>query len=74
MPNFMNVGSSLRKELAEDDDLLDYQFQQIYLDRRLRTPTTPDLVIEEDEEESESEEYSSGEFQSELSLFLGLKR
>lgn len=74
MPNFMNVGSSLRKELAEDDDLLDYQFQQIYLDRRLRTPTTPDLVIEEDEEESESEEYSSGEFQSELSFFLGLKR
>lgn len=46
MPNFMNVGSSLRRELNEDFDE-EFDFSR-------DGPTTPDLIIEEDED-SEAE-------------------
>ena len=39
MPDFKGVGFSLRKELNEDGG-----------DYNLNSPTTPDLIIEEDEE------------------------
>ncbi|KAI9264308.1 hypothetical protein BDA99DRAFT_508960 [Phascolomyces articulosus] len=44
MPDFKGVSSSLRKELNED--VGEYQ---------LHSPTTPDLIIEEDDEESDTD-------------------
>ncbi|KAI9032618.1 Rho GTPase activation protein [Phycomyces nitens] len=53
MPNFMNIGSSLCKELEEDFDDVNsnYHLQQMdiityYLEDSMSDPSTPDLVIE----------------------------
>lgn len=59
MPNFMNIGSSLRRELNESDDEEDhYSFKSSYgfdsmLNNFGRTIHTPDLIIEEEESDSE---------------------
>lgn len=53
MPNFMNVGHSLRRELNESDE--DDDFNQ-YLQIDSGAPfilKTPELIIEEEEEESD---------------------
>ncbi|KAI9497788.1 Rho GTPase activation protein [Zychaea mexicana] len=60
MPDFKGVGSSLRKELNEDG--IDYN-------TNYHTPTTPDLIIEEDEESDlEYEHRASPEMTSEQRL------
>lgn len=64
MPNFMNIGSSLRRELNEEGDDTDdnYNFRQNLgandhplFNGALYGANTPDLIIEE-EEESDSEQ------------------
>lgn len=54
MPNFMNVGHSLRRELNESDE--DDDFNQ-YLQIDFRVPfilKTPELIIEEEESDPET--------------------
>lgn len=59
MPNFMNIGSSLRRELNESDDEDDHcGFKPTFgfdsmLNNYGRTIQTPDLIIEEEESDSE---------------------
>jgi hypothetical protein len=62
MPNFMNVGPSLRRELNEEDDDdvgINYQRLMTFSDFTLRNLHTPDLIIEE-ESDSELSEVSAG--------------
>ncbi|KAI8996948.1 hypothetical protein BDB01DRAFT_862678 [Pilobolus umbonatus] len=56
MPNFLNVGSSLRRELNEEpgaDEELDEDYSPV--GNFIRALHTPDLIIEEDSDGSDSE-------------------
>ncbi|KAG0186396.1 hypothetical protein DFQ28_007927 [Apophysomyces sp. BC1034] len=58
MPNFKNVGTSLRQELNEEFDHNTYQFQQIDIPGftdGIPAPT-PELIVEEDSDTDEEEE------------------
>lgn len=75
MPNFRNIGNSLRRELnefdaEESDD--DYGFKQIsgldsypLFNPLSRTLHTPDLIVEEEESDSEHSQLSITEFPAE---------
>lgn len=73
MPNFMNVGPSLRRELneEEDDDEIEFdnQWLSTFNDLMARNLHTPDLIIEE-ESDSELSESSieSTEEKSKISM------
>lgn len=54
MPNFMNVGHSLRRELNESDDDDDYN-QYLQIDSGVPfILKTPELIIEEEESDVDS--------------------
>ncbi|KAI8372080.1 Rho GTPase activation protein [Choanephora cucurbitarum] len=56
MPNFTNVGSSLRKELNEEDDENENVLNISYCSDRTADISTPDLIIEEEYEDDEDDE------------------
>lgn len=59
MPNFMNVGPSLRRELNEEEegDDVDFDYEQLptFNDLMTRNLHTPDLIIEEESDSELSE-------------------
>lgn len=73
MPNFMNIGSSLRRELNEydaeesDDDYSVRQGLDSYplFNTLSRTVHTPDLIVEEEESDSEHSQLSITEVSTE---------
>jgi hypothetical protein len=56
MPNFMNIGSSLRRELDEDFD--DNNEDNCMMENLSRMVHTPDLIIEGEESDSEQSQLS----------------
>lgn len=61
MPNFTNIGSSLRRELNEEEEgdepfYQSFGFSDYSLTNRPFGVQTPDLIIEGEEEESDSEQ------------------
>jgi hypothetical protein len=75
MPNFMNVGSSLHRELNAEgyEDMKMFNFQDYLgfegdMDQKLGLPatprllTTPDLIIEEEEFDSDESDSSIGKY------------
>ncbi|KAI8047108.1 Rho GTPase activation protein [Gilbertella persicaria] len=70
MPNFTNVGSSLRKELNEEEEEedTDHVLSISYYSDMISAVQTPDLIIEEEEEE-ENESVTDSESQAKFERY-----